>query len=59
MVVWLVFGQGKRAARMEVVEAGVIDNMVDEDVGVGRAAFTWQALKEEGTDDAEEVDTFA
>jgi len=33
MVVWLVFWQGKRAALMEVVEVGAIDNMADEDVG--------------------------
>jgi len=30
---------------MEVVEVDAIDNMADEDVGVGRAAFTLQALK--------------
>lgn len=39
MVVWLVFGRGKAAAGLEVVELGALNDMLDEAVEVGRAAF--------------------
>ena len=38
-VVGLAFGQGKGAARLGVVQLGPLDDILDEDVEVGSAAF--------------------